>query len=210
MNFIPIPGRDAYATFAGYLYQVNVTILRWLNLGPNTALELEAGEDIDTVRMGSDGRHLDVDRVFEQLKQLAGSLTLRSGDALEGIANFCELRRLNPDAKLVFRFLTTATIGREQTPWRNQRRGIELWEAVRCDHFTALDRIMALEELRSFLRHCKNTGSASVSARSAFQDVLDSVDIEAFGSLVGNFEWATGSGNHEEVEEEICAFLMGA
>jgi hypothetical protein len=82
MNFIPMPGRDAYATFAAYLYQVNVTILRWLNLGPDTALELEAGEDIDTVRMGSDGRHLDVDRVFEQLKQLAGSLTLRSGDTL--------------------------------------------------------------------------------------------------------------------------------
>ncbi len=69
---------------------------------------------------------------MEQLKHVAGSLTLRSGDVLESIANFCDHRRLNPGTKLAFRFLTTATIGREQTPWHNQRRGIELWEAVRC------------------------------------------------------------------------------
>jgi hypothetical protein len=75
-------GSELFTRRLPHLYQVNVTILRWLNLGPDTALELEAGEDIDTVRMGSDGRHLDVDRVFEQLKQLAGSLTLRSGDTL--------------------------------------------------------------------------------------------------------------------------------
>ena len=86
MSFVPIPGRDAYATFAGYLYQVNVTVLRWLDLAPDTTLELEAGEDIDTVRSGSDGREPDPERVMEQLKQLAGSI-FRSGDALESIGN---------------------------------------------------------------------------------------------------------------------------
>ena len=90
MSFVPIPGRDAYATFAGYLYQVNVTVLRWLNLAPHNTLELEAGEDIDMVRAESDGTQPDPERVMEQLKHVTGSLTLRSGDALESICNFCE------------------------------------------------------------------------------------------------------------------------
>ena len=39
--------RDAHATFAGFVFQVNVTILRWLHLQSGQHLELEAGEDID-------------------------------------------------------------------------------------------------------------------------------------------------------------------
>jgi hypothetical protein len=50
MNFIQISGRDAHATFAGFVFQVNVTILRWLRLHPDQHLELEAGEDIDLIR----------------------------------------------------------------------------------------------------------------------------------------------------------------
>ena len=38
--------------------------------------------------------------------------------------------------------------------------------------------------------------------------VLDSSDIEVFGALVDNFEWATESGDHKVVEEEINVFLM--
>src|SRR6266849_10599285 len=40
------PRRDARATFAGYVYQVNVSILRWLDLKPSEHLELEAGEQL--------------------------------------------------------------------------------------------------------------------------------------------------------------------
>jgi len=42
MSFVAIPGRDAHATFAGLVFQVNVTILRWLKLQPDQHLELEA------------------------------------------------------------------------------------------------------------------------------------------------------------------------
>jgi hypothetical protein len=208
MSFVPIPGRDANATFAGYLYQVNVTVLRWLNLAPDTTLELEAGEDIDTVRSHSDGRQPDPERVMEQLKHVAGSLTLRSGDALESIGNFCEHRRLNPGARLTFRFLTTATVGREQTPWSDQRRGIEVWEAVRSGHLTPAGRIAALETLRAFLRQLPNIAGAPDAEPTALQVVLDSSDIGVFGALVDNFEWATESGDHKVVEEEINVFLM--
>jgi hypothetical protein len=90
MSLNVIPGRDAYATFAGYVFQVNVTILRWLELGPEARLELEAGEDIDTVQTGSGGGEEEAARLVEQLKQVGQSITLRSSDALEAIANFCE------------------------------------------------------------------------------------------------------------------------
>jgi hypothetical protein len=45
MNFIQISGRDAHATFAGFVFQVNVTILRWLRLDPDQHLELEYSEE---------------------------------------------------------------------------------------------------------------------------------------------------------------------
>ncbi len=88
------PRRDAHATIAGFVFQVNVTLLRWLNLNANEHLELEAGEDIDVIqecaaRSGSEDK-----RLLEQLKRhLRSSLTLTSAEALEAIANFCEHRK---------------------------------------------------------------------------------------------------------------------
>lgn len=55
MNFISNPQRDASAVIASYVYQVIVTISRWLNLQPpNEVLELERGEDLDIVRVSDD------------------------------------------------------------------------------------------------------------------------------------------------------------
>lgn len=89
MSFVAIPGRDAHATFAGLVFQVNVTILRWLKLQPDQHLELEAGEDIDLIQRVADSEAEDV-RTLEQVKQLRKRrLTLRSGEALEALANFC-------------------------------------------------------------------------------------------------------------------------
>jgi hypothetical protein len=74
------PRRDAHATIAGFVFQVNVTLLRWLNLKAGEHLELEAGEDIDVIqecaaRSGSEDK-----RLLEQLKrQLRRSVTLMSG-----------------------------------------------------------------------------------------------------------------------------------
>ena len=106
--------RDPHATFAGFVFQVNVTILRWLNLQSGQHLELEAGEDIDLIQaaaaQGLEGTHL-----LEQVKQLRGKrLTLRSADALEAIANFCQHRSSRPGENLAFRFLTTTSASKER------------------------------------------------------------------------------------------------
>ena len=45
------PGRDqvAPATIRGFVYQVELTILRWLGLGADQVLQLERSEDIDHI-----------------------------------------------------------------------------------------------------------------------------------------------------------------
>ena len=48
--FNPLPSRDAFATIRGYLYQVQRTILAWLDISDDTILLCEAGEDIDYIR----------------------------------------------------------------------------------------------------------------------------------------------------------------
>jgi len=50
MDFLTDPRRDAHTTFVGFVFQVNVTALRWLNLKPGQHLELEACEDIDLIQ----------------------------------------------------------------------------------------------------------------------------------------------------------------
>ena len=96
MAIVTNPLRDAHATFAGFVYQVNVSILRWLSLLPGQHLELEAGEDVDLVQKGARADEAERHRLMEQLKHKKRALTLRSDDALEAIANFCEHRKVNP------------------------------------------------------------------------------------------------------------------
>ena len=127
--------RDAHATFAGFVFQVNVTILRWLHLQPGQHLELEAGEDIDLIQAaaakGLEGAHL-----LEQVKQLRGKrLTLRSTDALEAIANFCQHRSSRTGEKLSFRFLSTTSPSKERQ-WSGRDNGIVTWEKVRNGKYT--------------------------------------------------------------------------
>lgn len=60
--------RDAWATIRGFVYQVDVTIDRWLNLQPGQVLELERGEDIDVVSKAIEAADHDIQRILEQVK----------------------------------------------------------------------------------------------------------------------------------------------
>ncbi|HMH14337.1 MAG TPA: hypothetical protein VK578_14640 [Edaphobacter sp.] len=67
MAFVSNTERDAGPTIAGFFFQVNVSILRWLDLEPSQRIELECGEDIDTVE--SDGENYAEKWLLEQLKR---------------------------------------------------------------------------------------------------------------------------------------------
>ena len=203
MSIKTIPRRDAFATFAGYVFQVNVTILRWLELAPQDHLELETGEDIDLVQGASGQDDKEKQRVMEQLKQKGCTVTLRNSDSLEAIANYCRHLEANPGALLRFRFLTTAAVTKERSPWRRPQPAIELWEGIRLGRLPKAERPAALVALRDFLNVCPKPAELSADIWAALERVLADADIETFDRIVDTFEWATESGNHEVVEQVI-------
>ena len=104
--FKEISNRDAWSTIRGFVYQVDLTILRWLNLDENTILQLERGEDIDIVNRNiSKG---EVSRELEQIKYRELEITLNSDFVLEMILNFYIQKQNNPRLNLYFRFVTNS------------------------------------------------------------------------------------------------------
>src|SRR5258708_20429699 len=202
------PRRDAHGTFAGYVYQVNVTILRWLKLMQCEYLDLEAGEDIDLVRNASSASEIEKERLMEQLKQEGRSITLRSPDALEAVANFCEHRRANPGAALRFRFLTTASIGKERKPWSGEKPAIEVWEGVRKGKGSDTERAATLEQLRDYLKECPKPADLAAGVWQALQNVLSEPRVDVIEEVIDAFEWATESGDHETIEQMVCDALQ--
>src|SRR5713226_10111138 len=96
--FVSNHRRDASDVIAGFVYQVDRTILRWLELKADEVLELERGEDLDVVQIGS--TEVPDPRTLEQIKRRSSPLSLRSPDALAAVAHFCEHRKNNPTIRL--------------------------------------------------------------------------------------------------------------
>jgi hypothetical protein len=204
LSFTSKPHRDAFATIAGFVYQVDVTILAWLNLQDKEVLELERGEDLDLIqqKLGIE----DVEsRVLEQVKRRSGTLTLRTPDALEALANFCEHRSSNPLIRLSFRFVTTMQAGTEQG-WSRDRNGIATWEAVRCGEFVEVERTAAIDSIRSVLQTATQPGKVKESDWKCLQDMISSG--EAFPDFITNFEWGIASEDYKGVEEQIKSGLI--
>lgn len=91
--------RDAWSTIRGFVYQVDLTIERWLSLEANHILELEAGEDIDLLSTVAGDPTVTEARLLEQVKNLEKNVTLRTPGAVEFIANAVELWESTPPAK---------------------------------------------------------------------------------------------------------------
>jgi hypothetical protein len=195
--------RDAHATFAGFVFQVNVTILRWLDLQSGQHLALEAGEDIDLIQAAA-AKGLEGAQLLEQVKQLRGKrLTLRSADALEAIANFCQHRSSRPEEKLAFRFLTTTSPSKERQ-WNGRDNGIVTWEKVRNGKILGDARKSAIREIKAFLKNC--FARVPKAVRKPFVEAVSS-DDDQFAEVVDTFEWAMGSGDHKAIQAEILQAL---
>lgn len=207
MDSLSRPGNDAYATIAGFVYQVNVTIQHWLKLRPAEHLELEAGEDIDIVRQEADGAGVDPEWLAIQLKQLSGaSLTLRNPKSLEAVANFCCHRRTYPDWNIKFRFMTTLDIGKEQA-WHSSGGAILTWEEIRLGRLQAGDVAPAVEAIRQFLRSCDRPQKYSTRSWNCLESVLDNADSNELLEVIQRFEWVTGADDHRKVKEEVIETL---
>jgi hypothetical protein len=200
MEYKVQPGRDAHAAIAGFVYQVTVTIQRWLTLGPGEHLELEAGEDIDIVRREMANDTSAIARDVEQVHKSARTLTLRSKKVRQAIVNFCGLRILNPNSKFRFRFVTTAKAAREIGA---QQPGIALWEAIRVNDLTSADQLAAIEQIGNRLKGGRKPRGVTTSAWVAFQGLLSDPRPAQLIDLILGFEWAMGQGDPEAFEAEV-------
>ena len=207
MGFIANPRRDASPTIAGFVFQVNVTILRWLGLHEGEHLELECGEDIDIVQDGADGDIAAETRLLEQIKaRSARSLTLKSTEALQALANFCVHRVANPTSNLKFRYITTASSGVEQG-WDRPEPGIETWTALQRGEYDEATRYEAISALRTLLKSATRPEKVSQEAWQALQEVLAADDDALLIEVILAFEWGTGHGDYAQTENQIFEVL---
>ncbi len=201
MAFVTNPRRDASPTITGFVFQVNVTILRWLELQEGEHLELECGEDVDTVQSNIAAET----RLLEQIKTRSGrSLTLKSEEALDALSNYCSHRAANPGSKLRFRYITTAKSGVEQG-WNRPESGIETWMALRRGRYDESDRLEAIGALRHLLRSYERPQKISRGPWQALQQVLAS-DNDLSDVVLG-FEWGMEHGDYSQNEAQIIAVL---
>lgn len=124
--------RDAWAIIRGFVFQVELTIDRWLRLADDEILELERGEDIDTVtRTLASGDFEDHQRLLEQAKFREGNLTLRSAEVVEFLASAAEHCRNNEGRSLRFCLVTTAGTGTEnQSPFPERAAALGHWRKM--------------------------------------------------------------------------------
>ena len=83
--FKPPRDRDAWAAILGFVYQVDLTIRRWLDLASDETLELECGEDIDLVSASSGFGDEEKERWLEQVKHRQKPITLVTAPVLSSL-----------------------------------------------------------------------------------------------------------------------------
>ncbi len=208
MSFHLTRDRDAWATIRGFVYQVDVTIDRWLDLQPEQILELERGEDIDVVSeaiQATDpgGRQ----RLLEQVKHRESSLTLRSPETIAALVNFFEHRRANPGAFLQFRFVTNAPCGHEQhSPLPNRLPAIEAWERLRQEQGDQETQRKLLHGIRSLLTSFQKEQkphSISDDAWEMFHPFVCNASDEELTAFIRSFEWGMQSAEVHSLRQSL-------
>lgn len=206
--FVRQEPRDAYAAIRGFVYQVERTILAWLDLDEETVLYCECGEDIDYVRQLIDpGSEESIEeRLLEQVKyRQENALSLRSKEILEAIVNFVIHKKSNPHHRLKMRFFTNATPAKEKgIPFPRGLSGLEAWEQVRIGNYNLAETQTAIAYIRRVV--AESVSGLPPNHTQPFVDFLSSADEQIFiNELIIPVEWAMGSEDAQEMQPLIEA-----
>lgn len=201
--------RDAYSTIRGFVYQVDLTIRRWMDLGSDQHLELEYGEDIDLVKRAVTADTAEESqRLLEQIKHREQNLTLRNPAALEALANAVEHLATNTGLDLRFCFTTNAGVGTERPClFPNGTAGISLWEQVRQGQLTGSVLADATKALAQFLSQASCPDGLDANVWIRFQQVVNAADLSDFSALIARFEWSTSATGAAAITPEIIGLL---
>jgi hypothetical protein len=198
--FKAIDNRDAWSTIRGFVYQVDMTIFRWLNLNENEILELEKGEDIDIVREGPDLG--EISRVLEQIKIRENTTSLNTALALELFFNFFLHRKNNPGKKLLFRFVSNAGYNLERPAlFENAKIGVSVWQELYNEENVKSDdpRILVIQKhlLRKIEQQILDPSQIDEKNKdiqqhwSSFKTLAE--DQDAMLEFIKDFEWSSES-----------------
>lgn len=224
-EFTPGRQQDAYFVIRGFVYQVDTTILRWLQLAPGDILELERGEDIDHVakQLGTATANADFDsepvdlrreRLLEQIKRLEGSVTLTSTRAV--LANFAAHKRANAGWRLRFRYTTNAKAASEAPPVLPSfsQPAIEVWRDIATGRIEASKEQIGLNELRrALLNYSCPSDFDSVAGRDSwqqFQNDLRYASDADFRDFVIDVEWGLGEDQADDLRNRIQRELQAS
>ena len=206
-TFITNYNRDAWQVTRGYLFQVYITVLRWLNLDEDQKLELERGEDIDIVNLSHYKNEFIEDRLLEQVKYREKSITLRSSEAKFTILNAIENMDLNPEHNLVFRYITNAQPGKERferVP--KESKGIDDWEGIRSKRFVDDDFENALKRIQIILNSIEKPTIIKAKKWERFNAIIN--DKNSLIDLISKFEWCTSFTEILELRDNIEKIMV--
>jgi hypothetical protein len=210
IDFAPARNRDAWAVFRGYVYQVNITVDRWLELHPGQILELERGEDVDLLGRATAAVGAERERLLEQVKHLEGTITLRSAAAREFIANAYAHRRSNPHQTLCFRFTTTAEPAVERpTTMSDAVPGIVAWEQIRTGAWREAELPVALQATRELLTSSVPPRGLPESIWTDFQAFIGDADDARLTDFLNVCEWSTKHIPAADYEDQLQQKLVG-
>lgn len=201
--------RDAWATIRGFVYQVDLTIERWLQLQANEGLDLECGEDIDIVTKAISTFAGDHSRLLEQVKHREENLTLRKPEAIESIASFCEHLSNNPQLTLTNRFITNAKVGKERpSPIPNRIPAIIAWENIRLGKVDRAEQLSAVGGIRSILKAARKPEGLNSQTWQIFQGFIQGVTDDELIRFIKRFEWSTSNIPAEDLGPQIQQRLI--
>jgi hypothetical protein len=182
------PAREAAAAMRGYWAQVWRSVLTWMDLGDTERLYLEGAEDIDRIS------GLAAETI--QVKDVAGNVTLRSGDVIEAIDNAWAHQQRNQRHTIRFRFLTTAGIGVEQgAPFGNGIGGLRLWRSSR----SSIDAAQRERDARAIANFLLAEGKVSPAVQAFLRAASDP---HIWQQLIAPIEWDAEA---EEASEVLSA-----
>ncbi|MBI4219917.1 MAG: hypothetical protein HY682_07240 [Chloroflexi bacterium] len=191
--FVYNPQRDAFKAIRGFYYQIQLTVIRWLELPHESVLICECGEDIDHLSRLPDADAETQRRILEQVK-LRDRITLRSTEALSALVRFREAVTANPAIHLRYRLSTTATVGREQSGgFPRGLPGIEAWSLTVRGQLTREEEIAFVDALKRVVADSRCPPDLPSATYASFQTyVANTNGTSLVRGLVHPFEWATG------------------
>lgn len=209
VGFSPPRDRDAYAAVRGFVYQVDLTIERWLALQPRQFLELECGEDIDLISTALASVPEDQQRLLEQVKHRTGSLTLKTSSAVAALACAVEHIAANPELDLSFCFTTNAKVGRERpSPFADRRPGIQVWESARQQSIEVGELTSALRGLRSIMRNVRKPPDLNDGTWRHYRDFLENASDDELVGFIRGFQWSPEAGEAGDLAARIRDSLL--